>query len=143
MRVFMDANVLFAAAISPEGRSATLFLLAEHGACILLTSMHAVTEARRNLEARYPDALDRFERLIGIVSVAPEANPSRVAWAHQSRLPDEDAPILAAAVDSHADILVTGDRKHFGHLFGRRLDGVLVLALADALVLLVGRKNRK
>ena len=61
MRVFLDANVLFAAAISPEGRSAALFVLAEHRACTLLTSAHAMTEARRNLEGRYPNALERFE----------------------------------------------------------------------------------
>jgi uncharacterized protein len=63
MRVFMDANVLFAAAISPEGRSAALFTLAQRGACTLLTSAHAAAEARRNLEARYPDALGRFDHL--------------------------------------------------------------------------------
>ncbi len=44
MRVFMDANVLFASAISPQGRSAALFILADQDACTLLTSTHAITE---------------------------------------------------------------------------------------------------
>jgi len=142
MRVFLDANVLFAAAISPEGRSAALFVLAERRACTLLTSAHARTEARRNLEGRYPDALDRFEHLTHRVTIVPEAAPPRVGWARQQRVPDEDAPILAAAVDAGADVLVTGDRSHFGHLFGRTLEGVRVLGLAQTLILVVEQRGR-
>ena len=143
MRVFMDANVLFAAAISSEGRSAALFVLAERGACTLLASAHALTEARRNLESRYPNALGRFEKLIRAVTIVREAASSQVTWARRQGLPDEDAPILAAAAAARADVLVTGDRSHFGHLFGCTLEGVRILALADTLSLLTGRKGRK
>ncbi len=141
MRVFMDANVLFAAAISPQGRSAVLFLLAGQGLCTLLTSPHAITEARRNLEGRYPEALERFEGLLQIVTIVQEATPSRVGWARRQGLPEEDAPILAAAADSRAEILVTGDRAHFGPLFGRTVEKVQVLRLADALSLVLKEKN--
>ncbi len=143
MRVFIDANVLFAAAISPEGRSAALFLLSERRVCTLLISAHAVAEARRNLEGRYPDALGRFERLTNKVTIVPEAGSPRVAWARHQRLPDEDAPILAAATAASADVLVTGDRRHFGHLFGRTLEGVRVLTLADTLALLARQEGRR
>jgi len=142
MRVFLDANVLFAAAISPEGRSAALFLLADHRVCTLLTSAHAVTEARRNLEGRYPDALMRFEHLTHSVMTVPEAPSPRVAWARQQRLPEDDAPILAAAPEARADVLVTGDRRHFRHLFGRTLEGVRVLGLGQTLMLLVKQSGR-
>jgi uncharacterized protein len=131
VRVFADANVLFAAAISPAGRSAALFLLAARKACTLITSTHAVTEARRNIESRYPKAQDRFEELFRTVRVVPEALSSRALHAHQHGLPDEDAPILAAATEASAAVLVTGDRTHFGHLFGRAIDGVRVLTLAQ------------
>ena len=139
MRVFLDANVLFAAAISVEGRSAALFLLAEHGACELVTSSYALTEARRNVETRYPKARKRLESLIRRVTIAPEASSSRVAWVQrqQERVPEEDAPILAAAIDAGVDVFVTGDRKHFGHLFGRTVEGVRVLSLARTFALVV------
>lgn len=137
MRVFLDANVLFAAAISPEGRSAALFLLAGQGSCTLLASPHGIAEARRNLEARYPEATGRFESLLGLVTVVPEAPPALVAWGRRHRLPEEDAPILAAAVEARADVLTTGDKMHFGHLFGRSVRGVRVLRLADALALVL------
>lgn len=143
MRIFTDANVLFAAAIGAEGRSALLFLLAEHGRCELLASPHAVTEARRNLEARYPDAVGRLEHLLGIASVVSEAPSSVVVRARRWGLPEEDAPILAAAIISRADVLVTGDRKHFGPLFDRTVGGVKVLSLSDTLDLLLKEKKRR
>lgn len=142
MRVFMDANVLFAAAISPEGRSAALFLLAERRVCTLITSALAATEARRNLESRHPNALERFARPAHRVTIVPEAASPRVAWARQQGLPDEDAPILAAAVDAGVDVLVTGDRTHFGHLFRRTLEGVRILGLAQTLTLLLEQRGR-
>lgn len=142
MRVFLDANVVFAAAISPEGRSAALFQLAQRGLCELLVSPHAVTEARRNVEARYPEAMVRLERLLQRVTTVPEASPAGVAWARRQGLPDEDVPILAAAAHATADVLVTGDRTHFGHLFGRTVGGVRILRLADTLHLLLGKQRR-
>jgi hypothetical protein len=48
LRVFLDANVLFTAAYSPDGLSA------------LLTSPLAIVEAERNLEAKRP--ADHFSR---------------------------------------------------------------------------------
>lgn len=141
MRVFADANVPFAAAISAGGRSAALFALSEIGLCQLMTSPHAVAEARRNLEARYPQTLDRFERLLRGVVVVAEAMPAGVAWARGQGLPEEDAPILAAAVVARADVLVTGDRTHFGHLFKRTAGGVQVLSLADTLAIVLREKR--
>ena len=132
-RVFLDANVLFAATISENGRAAALFLLAKEELCELVISPHAIAETRRNLEARYPESLDRFARLLHKVVLAPEATSSAVAWGRDQGLPEEDAPILGAAVAAHVDVLVTGDRTHFAHLFGRTVGGVQVLSLADTL----------
>jgi len=142
MRVFMDANVLFAAAISPEGRSAALFAFAKRKVCTLLASMHAITEVRRNLEGRYPDALIRFEQLVHDLTIVPEASPSRVIWARQQGLPDEDAPIFAAAIEAGAAVLVTGDRRHFGNLFGRTFEGMRVLRLGPTLGLLLDQRAK-
>ena len=43
-------------------------------------------------------------------------------------LPPKDAPVLAAAIASRADRLLTGDLKHFGHLYGKTIEGVLVVS---------------
>ena len=128
----MDANVVFAAAISPTGRSALLFEKATSRELVLVASGHVLGEARRNVGARYPDAVERFEALAAAVERCGEAPPDLVAWARDLGLPDNDAPVLAAAVHVRADGLVTGDRRHFGHLFGQTVRGVRVMTLRDA-----------
>ena len=138
MRLFLDANVLFTAAHNPEGRSAAIFQLGRAGVCRLVTSPHALQEARRNLGLKYPGLVDALERLVTLASIEPEANSNDVTWALEQGLPAKDAPILAAAAQARCDVLVTGDRTHFGHLYGRRLRGVEVLPPTDALARLLG-----
>ena len=138
MRLFLDANVLFTAAHNPGGRSAAIFQMARAGACSLVSSPHALEEARRNLRLKYPSATDALERLLTAGSVEPEPPSKDVAWALEQGLPLKDAPILAAAAQARCDVLVTGDRTHLGHLYGRRFRGVEVLSPADALARLLG-----
>jgi predicted nucleic acid-binding protein len=138
MRLFLDANVIFTAAHNPNGRSSALFALASVGACALLTSAHTAEEARRNIRLKYPSMLGRLDELMQVVTLQPEAAPSDVAWALDQKLPPNDAPVLAVAVRSGADVLVTGDRIHFGHLFGRRVRGLRVMTPAEALAEIVG-----
>jgi predicted nucleic acid-binding protein len=49
------------------------------------------------------------------------------------RLDPKDHPILLAAIHSHAGYLLTGDVRHFNHLFGKRISGVLILRPAEYL----------
>lgn len=132
MRLFLDANILFAAAWQ-EGRARALFTLSGWGVCVLLTSPHALLEARRNLQAKRPEALPLLERLLDRVTMVPEAAPARVQAALDWGLPIKDAPILAAAWEAGATVLVNGDRQHFGHLLGKQPEGLRVISLKEAL----------
>ena len=138
MRVFLDANVLFSAAYREGASIRAFFELAEAGACVLVSSSHAIEEARRNLASKRPERLATLEALLGEIEVCGEPSPTRVAWAASTGLPAKDAPILAAAVDSRCTVLVTGDRTDFRALFGRRMSGTLVMLPAEALELLIG-----
>jgi len=140
VRLFLDANVLFSAARNPEGRAAAMLALAERGLCELLTSPHAVEEARRNLNLKHPDRAARLDQMLRAVVIGREASPQGVAWALAQVLPPKDAPILAAAVDAQADLLVTGDLTHFGHLYGKTIRGVKVVTPATALARVVSRQ---
>ena len=137
MRLFLDANVLFAAAYSPEGRSALLFVLAGEGLCSLASSRHAMDEASRNLAIKAPERISASERPLALVAIVPEADPRLVEWAGELGLPANDAPIVAAATAAEVNILVTGDRTHFGHLFGTTVGGVTVLPPGDALAIVL------
>ena len=133
MKVFLDANVVFSAAHQREGRAQALLLLARAGRCELMVSAHALEEARRNLTRKSHSFDQRLADLLAMTAVVAEAPAPLVAWALEHGLPLKDAPILAAAVHANADILVTGDLRDFGHLFGKSLRGVRILSLAKAI----------
>ena len=136
MRLFLDANVLFSAALSPEGAASNLFAFAGAGACELVTSAFVVAEVTRNLRVKAPEAVDRWERLLASVGIVVEAD-ARLVDRIGVPLPAKDRPVLAAALGCRATVLVTGDRRHFGPLFGRRFGGTVVLSPRGALAFLV------
>jgi len=70
-----------------------------------LTSPHALEEARRNLEAKRPEALDCLQRVREQVQMVPEAPMALVRKALAEGLPPKDAPILAAAWSAGAEAL--------------------------------------
>jgi predicted nucleic acid-binding protein len=137
MRLFLDANVIFSAAHNPQGRAGSLFLLQRDGHCELVASAHALEEARRNIALKYPSKTGELETLAGKLGLVPEPEIKAVAWAQELGLPLNDAPILAAAVAAGADVLVTGDRTHFGPLYNKRIRGVDVLPPAEILARLL------
>ena len=137
MKLYLDANVIFSAAHREEGRAQDLVALARGGHCELITSAHALEEARRNLELKSAGFEHQLAEALAQIRVVAEAPAPLVEWARAQDLPLKDAPILAAAVHAKADLLVTGDRRDFGHLYGRALRGTRVVtpALAIDLVL--------
>jgi predicted nucleic acid-binding protein len=91
----------------------------------LLTSEYAIEEARRNLVGA--DCQERLARCIATLEVVstPPLSLTIEKWLGV-RLPGKDQPILAAAINAAATHLLTGDKKHFGNHFGRRIRGVLI-----------------
>lgn len=119
-RAFLDANVLFSAAWRADSGLTRLWEIA---ALRLVTSPHAIDEARRNLARKRPDAIARLEALIPPV----EVTSALVSLDDGHGLPPKDVPILAAAVASRCQVLLTGDIADFGHVIGRPLQGVRIL----------------
>jgi predicted nucleic acid-binding protein len=137
VKLFLDANVVFSAAHRNEGRAQDLIALAQAGLCELFTSAHALEEARRNLQLKSSGFEQRLDRALAQIAVVAEAPSGLVDWAQTQGLPRKDAPILAAAVHAKANLLVTGDRHDFGHLFGHALRGTVVQTPAAALDLVL------
>lgn len=137
MWAFLDANVIFSAAY--QHRSDLLIFLepARAGLVELTTSAFAVEEARRNLAVKRPDRAGDCERLIAEITLAPAPAADHLAIAEAAGLPPKDVPILAAALAADAELLVTGDRTHFGALFGQPIGRLTVLRPADALAAIV------
>lgn len=143
MRVFLDANVLFSAARRTESPVRAFFRLAEAGMCELLASPFALDEARRNIARKHPAQARELEQLIARITVCREAGAEEVRWAHSTGLPEKDAPILAAAAQANADMLVTGDRTDFGRFYERKLRAVEVLPPRIALERILAAERRE
>jgi predicted nucleic acid-binding protein len=124
VRIFLDANILFSAAKSAGAIRRMLELLLDAGHECWVDGL-VVAEARRNLELKAPGSLADFDRLLARIRVAALRMPDPEL---DATLPvvEKDRPILAAAIHLHCQALVTGDRTHFGELYGRSIRGVAV-----------------
>ncbi len=122
MRIFLDANILFSAGKSGGAVRAFLVQLKSRGH-VLVADGYVVGEARRNLEAKFPAASKDFEDVLKQVeSFAGTSWPLPAEIAQE--LPKKDRPVLAASIHHHCQILLTGDKTHFGPLYGRTIEGV-------------------
>ena len=97
---------------------------------------YVTEEARRNLALKAPERLEEFQKLLARLRTA-EAHPSESALDAKLALAEKDRPVLDAAVRLGCGALVTGDRTHFGALYGRAIGAVTIhspRSLAEALL---------
>jgi predicted nucleic acid-binding protein len=121
MRIFLDANILFSAALSHSRMRAFLEVLFDQAEC--LTNNYAIEEARRNLAAKIPDCVKALERLAGRCEVI-----SQLVSDLDVDLPLKDIPILGGAIAGEATHLLTGDEKDFGKFWGKTIQGVKIVS---------------
>ena len=124
MRVFLDANVLFSAAKS-NGAVRELLRLLRHAGHECWVDDYVVSEARRNLMAKGHEALSALQSLLAQVQSSRTQTLS-VASKQIGWLPEKDRPVLATAIRLNCDVLVTGDRKHFGRAYGKQFGTVTI-----------------
>jgi predicted nucleic acid-binding protein len=121
MRIFLDANILFSAAL-PHSRM-RMFLDALLERAVGLTNDYAMEEARRNLAAKFPDGVEALERLAKRCEFV-----SKLGVGLEVELPMKDVPILGGAVAGQATHLLTGDERDFGKFWGKTIQGVKIVS---------------
>ena len=131
MKLFLDANVPFTAAHNPGGKAALVIELAGKGCWEVVTSSFAIEEARRNLEAKIPDAVDALGNLMEVVGVVPTVLDETCPI----DLPEKDEPIFLSAIGARCTHLLTGELKDFGRFMNapERTFGVLIQTVAEFL----------
>ena len=124
MRIFLDANILFSAAKSV---GAIRRLVEEIQVCghECVADEYVIAEARRNLEQKFPSILPDFENLLHVISRL-SSPPSLSTPSLAMLLPEKDRPVLASAIQHRCQALVTGDKTHFGRLYGQTIAGVSI-----------------
>lgn len=112
MRVLIDTNVLVSAALNAKGTPFKAYIKAatypNHG----LICEQNVDEIKRIFNKKFPEkiaALDRFLSLaLMTLELVPVPMNEKMA---ESQIRDvDDRPILRAAIEAKADVLLTGDR---------------------------------
>ena len=124
-RLFLDANVLFSAAYRPYAGLLRLWKIKN---VVLRSSRYALEEARVNFsDGDQRIRLLRLSENIQLFEAAPGEPPRGIT------LPEKDVPIVLAAIRAQATHLLTGDVRHFGTYFGKKIEGIAIMRPAEYL----------
>ncbi|MEK6657675.1 MAG: PIN domain-containing protein [Nitrospirota bacterium] len=113
-KVFLDTSTLIAGIASSKGAARAVLQLAEIGLIELIVSRQVIVEADRNIEEKLPEMLNEYRGFIKLLAPVLVDDPLQKDIAkYLTVINPDDAPILASAVISDADFLVTWDKRHF------------------------------
>jgi len=122
MKIFLDANIIFSAC--NNGSTIAEFLNNLYKKKYkLITCDYAVEEASRNLSAKRPDWLKNLPRILSKLESKPSRNMDI-----KVELAEKDRIILTSAIYYKCEIMITGDKRDFGHLYGKKISGTKILS---------------
>jgi putative PIN family toxin of toxin-antitoxin system len=120
-RPFFDTNVVFSGLYSSRGAPAELLRRHVDGTITIVISRQVLEELVRTVNNKAPRVTSMLHKFLASSPPELTADPSD---AHVKRVSafinTTDAPILAAALASRADCLVTGNSRHFTDEVARR-----------------------
>lgn len=119
LRLFVDADVLFAGSASPSEHSASLVVLrmAEITLIDAVASQQVIAEVERNLAIYLPSQIPAFRLIVSrCLRIVPDPHFEEIA-AHERLANPKDLPLLVAALREGCEWLVTFNLRHYqpGH----------------------------
>ena len=113
LTIFLDASVILSGLASPCGGSGKLFVAANRKKLIVLTTPRVIEEVDRHLDKLHI-APDQLHRLLSdkIVRLVADPNEETIKKFRRIIKDPDDAHVLAGAVMSGADLLLSLDKKH-------------------------------
>lgn len=114
LKVFLDTSALIAGVASSRGAARAVLQLAEIGLIEVIVSRQVIVEADRNIEEKLPKMLNEYREFMELLAPVLIDDPRQKEVERFLKVINyDDAPILASAVGSGADFLITWDKKHF------------------------------
>lgn len=112
MRVLIDTNVLISAALSATGTPFQAYIKATSYPNRGLICEQNVDEMKRIFYKKFPNRLTSLDKFLSIALMTLELVPIPTDESDfEKHIRDvKDRPILRAAIDAKADILLTGDK---------------------------------
>ena len=112
MRVLIDTNVLISAALSAGGTPFQAYIKAASYPNRGLICEQNVDEMKRIFNKKFPDRLTSLDKFLSMALLTLELVPIPTNENESEVLIRDvkDRPILRAAIDARADVLLTGDK---------------------------------
>jgi len=128
LRAVFDTNIFISAFLLPGGHGDEAYRLAIRGSVELYSSPAIITEVASTLRTKF--IWDSENTLLAVRSIGRVATVIKPSRRLKVLSDDPDNRILECAVESDADLIVTGDR----HLLGlKSYEGIAVLRLRNFL----------
>jgi predicted nucleic acid-binding protein len=139
IKLFLDSNVIISGIISDKGPPRVILDLM----CLHLvflkggTGQYNLMEIERNLKKILPAALDVYLAYLPVMDleIVPLPSQSEIKK-YSGMIADKDLPVLASAILSRADYLVTGDKKDFGRIKGITTQPMKIVSPAECLMII-------
>lgn len=115
LRVFLDADVIFAGSASPQEHSAShvVLLMGEITLLDCVTSKQAVTEVERNLGNKLPAKLADFRLIVSRCVRVVDDPTSEELIVYQGHADPKDLPLLVAAYREQCDYFISFNVRHY------------------------------
>jgi uncharacterized protein len=119
LKIFLDSNVILSGLLSDQGPPRIILDLLSLQLPILsgCTGKYNLIEIERILKRKMPGLFPVYQRYLPKIhlKIIPLPEPDKIRQFF-GQVSAKDVPVLAWAIQSGADFLVTGDKKHFGKL---------------------------
>lgn len=112
MRVLIDTNILISAALNPQGTPYKAFLKAVTYPNKGIICDQNIEELWRIFNRKFPAKINMLEKFLAYSLAVIEVAPTPETEAETEKLIRDvkDRPILRAAINAKADVLLTGDK---------------------------------
>ena len=123
IKIFLDSNVIISGLISDKSAPRLILDLLCHELPLMqaATGQYNLEEIERTINRKLPTAYTVFRDYMSRLKFEIVPLPSWAALEdYRGAIADTDLPVLVSAIQCEADYLVTGDKKHFGGLKGRK-----------------------
>jgi predicted nucleic acid-binding protein len=113
LKLFLDSSALISGLNRPTGGAGIIISGFLSGLFFIYISDQVIEEVQRNIQTKFPLLKDRFLAfLLARPKIVKQPSLNEIRKAYEL-IRTEDAPILAAAIKSKSDFLITWDTKHF------------------------------
>ncbi len=112
MKVLIDTNILISAALNPSGTPYKAFVKAVSYPNHAIICEQNIDELRRIFNRKFPNKINALESFLSCALLTVEVvhTPTEEIDSEELIRDVMDRPILRAAVNANADLLITGDK---------------------------------